>query len=436
MLQRVRNDDRSDGRRYSSWSESPGDYHERSNRMENSGRNFPDRYRHDQRRSVAGRVALTVLLAAALMSAAGAAYVAGRSGSLDAVLARMPGPTLSTASDDSSTTMPPAAPTVAQQAQRQPPAAPEQLVPPPMPDVQGLVILIRNAILALHQANTTGNYSVLREVAAPGFQQANTPASMSEAFAELRSRGIDLGQIAVVNPRLREEPVINELGLLRMNGFFPAGSEQVDFELLFQGVGGRWRLFGISLQPPDVAGGRDTAPKSPQPKAAAGAMPDSLTMIALIRGAVIALNQANMAGDYSVLRDFSAPGFQQANSLAQLGTIFAQLRARQLDLGPVAVIDPRLFRPPAIDQRGFLRLTGYFPSRPEQVNFDLAFQFVDDHWRLFGIGLNTSRQVTSASMSASPEGSATGQAKDDPGAVAPVIAKPEVAAPPAPRLRP
>jgi hypothetical protein len=165
-------------------------------------------------------------------------------------------------------------------------------------------------------------------------------------------------------------------------------------------------------------------------------MPDSLTMIALIRGAVIALNQANMAGDYSVLRDFAAPGFQQANSLAQLGTIFAQLRARQLDLGPVAVIDPRLFRPPAIDQRGFLRLTGYFPSRPEQVNFDLAFQFVDDHWRLFGIGLNTSRQVTAASMSASPEGSATGQAKDDPGAVAPVIAKPEVAAPPAPRLRP
>ena len=47
-----------------------------------------------------------------------------------------------------------------------------------------------------------------------------------------------------------------------------------------------------------------------------------------------------------------------------------------------------------------LRLSGFFPSAPEQVNFDLAFQLVKDHWLLFGIALNTSPAATAAAPSA------------------------------------
>jgi hypothetical protein len=42
---------------------------------------------------------------------------------------------------------------------------------------------IRSALLALDQANKTGNYTVLRELGAPGFQAANTAARLSEIFA-------------------------------------------------------------------------------------------------------------------------------------------------------------------------------------------------------------------------------------------------------------
>ena len=36
-----------------------------------------------------------------------------------------------------------------------------------------------------------------------------------------------------------------------------------------------------------------------------------------------------------------------------------------------------------------LRLTGYFPTRPLQINFDLIFQNVGGQWRLFGISVAT-----------------------------------------------
>src|ERR1700754_3687658 len=43
-----------------------------------------------------------------------------------------------------------------------------------VPDSQGLAVLIQNSLIALNHANLTGNYSVLRDLAAPGFQKLNS----------------------------------------------------------------------------------------------------------------------------------------------------------------------------------------------------------------------------------------------------------------------
>jgi hypothetical protein len=46
-------------------------------------------------------------------------------------------------------------------------------------------------------------------------------------------------------------------------------------------------------------------------------------------------------------------------------------------------------RLPALDQRGYLHLIGFFPTRPQQIDFDLLFQNVANQWRLFGISVST-----------------------------------------------
>jgi hypothetical protein len=292
----------------------------------------------------------------------------------------------------------------------------------------GLGILIRNSIAALGHANQTGNYSVLREIASPRFQEANTPGRLSEAFADLRSRNLDLDLVTAQPPSLSRDPLVDDQGMLHLIGSFPDASGPVGFELAFELIGMRWRLFGIAVRPTGTAS---------KPAAAdASKLPDPAAMVALIRSHVIALNQANMTGNYSVLRDMAAPGFQAANSFAQLSTIFAALRGRQLDLGPVAVIEPKLYRPPAIDQGGKLRLTGFFPSEPERVNFDLAFQNVAGEWRLFGIGVNTSREVA-----AGPAPTAPGPDQPKSGApgakmVDEKTAPPKATTPPTPPIRP
>lgn len=117
------------------------------------------------------------------------------------------------------------------------------------------------------------------------------------------------------------------------------------------------------------------------------AVPDGSAIRILVRTTLVALNHANRTGNYTVLRDLGAPAFHRANDATRLGQIFSNLRERKLDLGPVAVIEPKLIREPFIDKRGFLRITGFVPSRPVQVNFDLVFQHTGGRWMLFGLSV-------------------------------------------------
>ncbi len=110
---------------------------------------------------------------------------------------------------------------------------------------------------------------------------------------------------------------------------------------------------------------------------------------------MLALDQANKTGNYTVLRDLGAPGFQ-INTAARLAEIFAKQRSDNLDLSGVAVIDPQLSLLPEIEPNGMMRMAGFFPSVPTQVNFELAFAPVNGQWRLFGISVSIGQTAPAA----------------------------------------
>ncbi|WP_246738207.1 hypothetical protein [Bradyrhizobium sp. CCBAU 051011] len=139
--------------------------------------------------------------------------------------------------------------------------SPTQAPKPAQIDRNGVLILIRSALLALDHANKTGNYTVLRDIGAPGFQ-SNTAARLGDIFVKLRNDNLDLSGVAVIEPQLNLLPQIEANGMMRMAGFFPSVPTQVNFDLLFAPVNGQWRLFGISV------GVGSSAPVAPEPSAA------------------------------------------------------------------------------------------------------------------------------------------------------------------------
>src|SRR5258707_6036590 len=158
------------------------------------------------------------------------------------------------------------------------PAAPKQQQPQPQAptpaqiDRNGVLILIRSTLLALDQANKTGNYTVLRDLGSPDFQ-VNSAAQLAEIFAQERRDNIDLSGVAVIDPQLTLLPQIEANGMMHMAGFFPSVPTQVNFEMAFAPVGGRWRLFALSVSFGQAAPTAPQLPPPASPQAAAPAAP-------------------------------------------------------------------------------------------------------------------------------------------------------------------
>jgi hypothetical protein len=126
---------------------------------------------------------------------------------------------------------------------------------------------------------------------------------------------------------------------------------------------------------------------APAPAVSAVPVPSPIELSKLIWSTMLAIDHANRAGNYSVLRDLGAPGFQANNDAAQLAAIFATLRRQDIDLSNTLLLAPSFSAPPATPTPGVLRLQGSFGLRPTAISFDLYYQWSAGRWKLFGVSI-------------------------------------------------
>ena len=160
-------------------------------------------------------------------------------------------------------TPPPPAPAPIQTA----PVASAQPDAPTLPSAEQLIALVRNVLLAVNDANLTGNYTVLRDLTAPDSQGLNTPERLEESFRPIRQQGTDFSIVAVATPRFFQLPTFTPQGYLRVNGEF-ISSPRITFDIFLQHVAGRWRPYaiGVGVVPVQV---------NPTPSAEAKSLPKS-----------------------------------------------------------------------------------------------------------------------------------------------------------------
>jgi hypothetical protein len=177
----------------------------------------------------------------------------------------------------------------------------------------------------------------------------------------------------------------------------------------------------LAQSDPEQASPKEGEKKQPPPS-----VPSDEVLLILIRASLIALNQASVTGNYTVLRDIAAPSFKDGNSTEKLAQIFSKIR--NLNLAQTLIVMPKLYRKAGLTPKGMLRVTGFFPVQPERINFDLVFQPVQGRWRLLGISVTTGEPRQQPSLQVAPE--AAEQTSPAPAATKPA------AAPAAPKPKP
>ena len=127
--------------------------------------------------------------------------------------------------------------------------------------------------------------------------------------------------------------------------------------------------------------------QSTRPAISSQSVPSELELAKLVWSTMAMVDHANRSGNYSVLRDTSATGFQIQNDPARLGEIFAPIRALRVDLSNALIVAPVYTGGPALLQADMFRVQGYFPLRPTPIFFDFYFQWEQSRWKLFGISV-------------------------------------------------
>jgi hypothetical protein len=144
----------------------------------------------------------------------------------------------------------------------------QQETKPAQIDKNGLLILIRSTLYALDLSNKSGNYTILREISAPGFAAVNDAARLSALFRSQRERNLDYSGVLVYEPTMTALPETGKDGMMHFAGFFPSASSQINFEMIFAPVNGQWKLFGLAA---DLG---SSAPAAPMPAPQQAPQPD------------------------------------------------------------------------------------------------------------------------------------------------------------------
>lgn len=126
-------------------------------------------------------------------------------------------------------------------------------------------------------------------------------------------------------------------------------------------------------------------------------------IVYLARNMLVALNQANQTGNYTVLRQLCSDQFQQENSAERLAKNFEAFRAQKIDLASVMVTTPRFTPPPRLAANGDLVLTGIFPTRPLQVRFALSFGPKGSGWSCTALGVSAEAPSPEATAKKKPK---------------------------------
>lgn len=116
-------------------------------------------------------------------------------------------------------------------------------------------------------------------------------------------------------------------------------------------------------------------------------VPSAPAVLAMLRSTLIAVDQGNKTGNYTVLRDLGTPGFREANTPAKLGLVFTNLVEQGVDMLPVLVVEPQYREPPRLTARRMLYVAGTFNIQPKRVSFELLYDVSHGEWRLFGVSI-------------------------------------------------
>lgn len=124
----------------------------------------------------------------------------------------------------------------------------QNLARPATPALQAL----RWTMLAVHQGNTTGDYTALYAQLSTSIQNKIRPDELAKALKGFRERNIDLSSVSQIEPVFFRKPWEEPKGTLNVNGYFPTRPQAIRFSIAYKPAPSGWRIDALNLDAPNL----------------------------------------------------------------------------------------------------------------------------------------------------------------------------------------
>jgi len=244
-----------------------------------------------------------------------------------------------------------------------------------MPKLNRLKEIAKQAVLELHISIITEDFEAFHKYISKTWREQTTAEELRAAFQGFIDTGVDMGGVEEAEPVFGEEPYIDDDGLLCLVGNMPASPVRVTFDLKFIKELEDWRLFSIGVE---VETDETIHEKMPGP--------DEINK--MVEEALLILNHSIRAKDFSIFHKYISRTLRNEMGPKQLQEAFQDfIDNPSLDLSKVKGKTPAFDPEPYIDKRGDLHVSGHYPTRPNQVAFELTYSLEKGAWKLVGIGV-------------------------------------------------
>lgn len=255
---------------------------------------------------------------------------------------------------------------------------------PKVPSQKDLTTLTRESLLAFNKAVQAKEFTGFHKYISELWQEQITPEKLKSIFQTFIDQGLDLSAIAQAEPTFEPAPSIDADDVLIVEGHYPLAPDEAHFRLKYVNEKSRWKLIGIKL---DVkpAGAADA--KAPSVKEAK----------ALVRTSLLDFNAALQEKSFAGLHGKIAPMWQKQITPEKMQSLFQAFIDGEVDISPIAKLEPSFERGPLIDEDGLLQIEGSYPTKPDRVRFALGYIFEGGEWRLLKINVRIGQPPGEAS---------------------------------------
>ncbi|MCB0330028.1 MAG: hypothetical protein KDD70_10200 [Bdellovibrionales bacterium] len=165
-------------------------------------------------------------------------------------------------------------------------------------------------------------------------------------------------------------------------------------EVSFVSEGSQWKILGIHKTKGGVSESQnlndsDTVNSTASHTLAANtlSLPGEPVQITLVQGAMNAFGESVNEKDMSKFHSYISQLWQSQFNIEKLDEAYKGLYEMDGDLTKVSKLPPVFSEPAKLTDQGVMQISGFFPTKPKQVNFEQQFVREGTQWKLLGFNI-------------------------------------------------